>query len=69
MPHSLFHSPSSLLYVFSYRGYVAPEFYNGQITFNLDMYSLGVIVMEILTGQKGYSTVDKVRKITNWIYK
>ncbi|KAG2581118.1 cysteine-rich receptor-like protein kinase 28 [Panicum virgatum] len=41
-------------------GYVAPEFYNGQITFNLDMYSLGVIVMEILTGQKGYSTVDKV---------
>ena len=69
MPHSLFHSPSSLLYVFSYRGYVAPEFYNGQITFNLDMYSLGVIVMEILTGQKGYSTVDKVRKTMNWIYK
>lgn len=48
---------------------MAPEFYNGQITFKLDMYSLGVIVMEMLTGQKGYSTVDKVRKITNWIYK
>jgi len=69
MPHSLIHSPSSLLYVFSYRGYVAPEFYNGQITFNLDMYSLGVIVIEILTGQKGYSTVLKVRKTMNWIYK
>ncbi|KAG2576250.1 hypothetical protein PVAP13_6NG015268, partial [Panicum virgatum] len=41
-------------------GYIAPEFYNGQITFKLDMYSLGVIVMEILTGQKGYSTVLKV---------
>ncbi|RLN04607.1 hypothetical protein C2845_PM13G00960 [Panicum miliaceum] len=41
-------------------GYMAPEFYNGQITFKLDIYSLGVIVMEMLTGQKGYSTVDKV---------
>ncbi|CAN6281743.1 unnamed protein product [Urochloa humidicola] len=44
-------------------GYLAPEFYNGQITFKLDVYSLGVIVIEMLTGQKGYSTIENVLEI------
>nr|CDM85886.1 unnamed protein product [Triticum aestivum] len=35
-------------------GYLAPEFTNGIITFKYDVYALGVIIMEILTGAKGY---------------
>ncbi|CAO2148442.1 unnamed protein product [Urochloa humidicola] len=41
-------------------GYLAPEFYNGVITFKLDIYALGVIIAEILTGKKGYSSVERV---------
>ncbi|CAN6303872.1 unnamed protein product, partial [Urochloa humidicola] len=44
-------------------GYLAPEFYDRQITYDLDIYSLGIIVIELLTGRKGYSTVEKVRII------
>ncbi|XP_073356966.1 cysteine-rich receptor-like protein kinase 19 isoform X3 [Aegilops tauschii subsp. strangulata] len=36
------------------QGYLAPEFYRGQVAFFSDIYSLGVIIMEILTGEKGY---------------
>uniref|UniRef100_A0A452YR93 non-specific serine/threonine protein kinase n=1 Tax=Aegilops tauschii subsp. strangulata TaxID=200361 RepID=A0A452YR93_AEGTS len=36
------------------QGYLAPEFYRGQIAFASDIYSLGVIIMEMLTGAKGY---------------
>ncbi|TVU45473.1 hypothetical protein EJB05_04962 [Eragrostis curvula] len=42
-------------------GYLAPEFCTGRITFKLDIYSLGIIILEILTGEKGYSKVDKRR--------
>ncbi|VAI55682.1 unnamed protein product [Triticum turgidum subsp. durum] len=39
-------------------GYMAPEFVNnGQITFKSDIYSLGIIITEILTRQKGYRDV------------
>ncbi|VAI55683.1 unnamed protein product [Triticum turgidum subsp. durum] len=42
-------------------GYIAPEVLNnGQITFKSDIYSLGIIIMEILTGQKGYCDVENV---------
>ncbi|CAL4980312.1 unnamed protein product [Urochloa decumbens] len=41
-------------------GYLPQEFYSGQITFKLDIYSLGVIIFEILTGYKGYSTEEEV---------
>ncbi|KAF8720687.1 hypothetical protein HU200_023589 [Digitaria exilis] len=44
-------------------GYLAPEAYTRKITFKLDMYSLGVIIIETLTGQKGYSSVENVRMI------
>ena len=37
---------------------MAPESYNHVMTFKCDLYSLGVIVQEILTGQKGYSEVE-----------
>jgi serine/threonine protein kinase len=39
---------------------LAPEFGNGEITYKFDIYSLGVIIMEILTGKKGYNAVDMV---------
>ncbi|XP_044410322.1 uncharacterized protein [Triticum aestivum] len=39
-------------------GYLAPEFLSGEITFKLDIYSLGVIIIEILTGKKGYHDVE-----------
>ncbi|RLM70060.1 hypothetical protein C2845_PM17G06520 [Panicum miliaceum] len=41
-------------------GYLAPEFYNGVITLKLDIYALGVIMAEILTGKKGYSSVVNI---------
>ncbi|KAE8777477.1 CBL-interacting protein kinase 26 [Hordeum vulgare] len=40
-------------------GYMAPEFVNnGQITFKSDIYSLGIIITEILTRQRGYRDVE-----------
>ncbi|VAH93721.1 cysteine-rich receptor-like protein kinase 26 [Triticum urartu] len=46
-------------------GYLAPEFVNGVITYRFDLYSLGVIIIEILTGKKGYHDVDDVRTV--WV--
>uniref|UniRef100_A0A453MUY4 non-specific serine/threonine protein kinase n=1 Tax=Aegilops tauschii subsp. strangulata TaxID=200361 RepID=A0A453MUY4_AEGTS len=43
------------------QGYLAPEFYRGQVAFFSDIYSLGVIIMEILTGEKGYPEDEYVR--------
>jgi len=41
-------------------GYLAPEFGSREITYRFDLYSLGVIIMEILTGKKGYEAVEDV---------
>lgn len=42
-------------------GYLAPEFYGGRkITSKLDIYSLGIVIIDILTGEKGYPDVDNV---------
>ncbi|KAM3393432.1 hypothetical protein ACQJBY_014240 [Aegilops geniculata] len=48
-------------------GYLAPEFCNGEITYQFDIYSLGVIIIEILTGKKGYHAVDIV--VESWSNK
>nr|CAB3493836.1 unnamed protein product [Digitaria exilis] len=48
--------------VFGSQGYMAPEFYGGLITYKSDIYSLGVIIIEILTGQKGYPEIENVRE-------
>ncbi|KAK3119456.1 hypothetical protein QOZ80_9AG0670800 [Eleusine coracana subsp. coracana] len=42
------------------QGYMAPESFGGIITFKSDIYSLGVIIIEILTGQKGYPQIENV---------
>ncbi|KAM0862569.1 hypothetical protein ACQ4PT_045172 [Festuca glaucescens] len=49
--------------LFGSIGYFPPEFYSGKITFKSDMYSLGIIITEILTGEKGYCSVDDVLEI------
>uniref|UniRef100_A0ACD5Z1Q0 Uncharacterized protein n=1 Tax=Avena sativa TaxID=4498 RepID=A0ACD5Z1Q0_AVESA len=41
-------------------GYLAPEFFRGEITFASDIYSLGVIIVELLTGQKGHPEDENV---------
>ncbi len=38
-----------------------PEFGSHEITYQFDLYSLGVIIMEILTGKRGYEAVEDVR--------
>ncbi|VAI53395.1 unnamed protein product [Triticum turgidum subsp. durum] len=48
-------------------GGMAPEFHTGEITHKFDLYSLGVIVMEMLTGKKGYQSIEDVRE--SWSYK
>ncbi|GJM95204.1 hypothetical protein PR202_ga11912 [Eleusine coracana subsp. coracana] len=42
------------------EGYMAPECYGGLITFKSDIYSLGIVIIEILTGQKGYPEIENV---------
>jgi len=44
-------------------GYLAPEFHSREITYGFDLYSLGVIIIEILTGKKGYADVENVRTL------
>ncbi|KAG0531635.1 hypothetical protein BDA96_04G039500 [Sorghum bicolor] len=41
-------------------GYLAPEFYGREIRSELDIYSLGVIIIEMLTGRKGYFEIKNV---------
>ncbi|XBI85612.1 hypothetical protein VPH35_093736 [Triticum aestivum] len=54
-------------------GYMAPEFHRGDkcmITYKSDIYSLGVIIIEMLTGKKwypGYPDVDNV--LESWSSK
>lgn len=55
----------------SFSGYMAPEYlFNGEITTGLDIYSLGMIILEIVTGERNGANredrtatkfVDKVR--------
>ncbi|XP_048538995.1 cysteine-rich receptor-like protein kinase 44, partial [Triticum urartu] len=53
---------------FGTMGYMAPEFFNnGEITFKTDVYSLGVIIMEILMGHKECSNVKEI--VESWTNK
>uniref|UniRef100_A0ACD5X6Q7 Uncharacterized protein n=1 Tax=Avena sativa TaxID=4498 RepID=A0ACD5X6Q7_AVESA len=47
-------------------GYMDPEYLrSGQITFASDIFSLGVIIMEILTGGKGYLEAENI--VESWM--
>ncbi|XBI23253.1 hypothetical protein VPH35_048534 [Triticum aestivum] len=53
---------------FGTPGYMAPEIFLGRkITFASDIYSLGSVIMEILTGVKGYPEDENVTE--NWIHR
>jgi serine/threonine protein kinase len=47
----------------SRRGYFPPEFSRGQRGFASDIYSLGVIIGEILTGEKWYPEDENVEQV------
>jgi serine/threonine protein kinase len=41
-----------------------PEIYvNKEITHQFDLFSLGIIIMEIVTGRRDYDDTEKVRTI------
>uniref|UniRef100_A0ACD5W474 Uncharacterized protein n=1 Tax=Avena sativa TaxID=4498 RepID=A0ACD5W474_AVESA len=42
------------------RGYLAPEFTSHIITHKFDLYSLGIIITEILTGQKECQAIESI---------
>jgi len=44
-------------------GYMAPEVFAGCITFTSDIYSLGIIIAEILTGRKD---IAKENVLESW---
>ncbi|XP_020195850.1 disease resistance protein RPS2 isoform X2 [Aegilops tauschii subsp. strangulata] len=46
-------------------GYLAPEFHTNVITRKFDLYSLGVIIMEILTGKRESQPVENVLESWN----
>ncbi|KAM0907937.1 hypothetical protein ACQ4PT_015805 [Festuca glaucescens] len=55
---------ASTLNLYGSLGYLPPEFFRGQPGFASDKYSLGVIIVEIVTGQKGYPEDENV--VENW---
>uniref|UniRef100_A0ACD5ZLC8 Uncharacterized protein n=1 Tax=Avena sativa TaxID=4498 RepID=A0ACD5ZLC8_AVESA len=48
------------IYIWSCKGYLALEASYGRSSFKSDIYSLGVMIVEILTGSKHYQSVDQV---------
>nr|XP_051202708.1 cysteine-rich receptor-like protein kinase 28 isoform X2 [Lolium perenne] len=45
-------------------GYFAPELYSGKITMKSDIYSVGILIIEMLTGEKGCPDVGNV--LASW---
>jgi serine/threonine protein kinase len=51
------------------RGYMAPEYlYRGEISTRSDIYSLGLVIMEIITG-KNSSSSDKDMSARDFVDK
>ena len=42
---------------------MAPETFDGKITIKSDIYSLGIIIINILTGIRGYPDDDDVNAV------
>nr|CAB3489942.1 unnamed protein product [Digitaria exilis] len=62
------HAPPSPVAISGERGYMAPEYYStGVMTYKSDIYSLGVMIMEILTGEKELCTIENVGVKILWL--
>lgn len=51
---------ATTIHLIGTQGYTAPEIYSGKVAFASDIYSLGVIITEIITGSKGYPEDENV---------
>jgi serine/threonine protein kinase len=50
---------SSIFNIFSCRGYTAPEYlHNGKMSVKSDVYSLGIIIIELVTGHRSIPDND-----------
>lgn len=58
-------TPATTKHIRGTPGYLAPELYTGKITFASDIYSLGVIIMEVLAGVKRYPEYENV--VQSWM--
>ncbi|TVU26837.1 hypothetical protein EJB05_29402, partial [Eragrostis curvula] len=62
--HSLYfdekQSRARISHTFGSLGYTSPESYDGLMTFKSDIYSIGVIILEMLTGHKGYPEIENI---------
>jgi serine/threonine protein kinase len=55
------HLLTSDVYCVYYRGYIAPEYFTrGEISRKSDIFSLGVLILEIVTGLKVSSNSEDI---------
>jgi len=52
--------------MFGTMGYLAPEFTSHVITHKFDLYSLGVIIMELLTGKREFQAIEVEDIVEIW---
>ncbi|XP_051222372.1 uncharacterized protein [Lolium perenne] len=51
-------------------GYCAPEYlWNGKMSFKSDMFSLGIVIIELLTGEKGIPDNNKNNVLRKWRHR